>query len=58
MEKFTFTSLNEAYNIHHVNGNSYTQPIQYSSQCIYCSTVVSKAIENYANATTQLKGTN
>jgi hypothetical protein len=37
MEKFTFTSLNEAYNIHHVNSNSYTQPIQYNSQCIYCS---------------------
>lgn len=37
MEKFAFTPLNEAYNIHHVNTQSYTQAIQYSSQCIYCS---------------------
>ena len=33
----TFTSLNEAYNIHHVNTQSYIQPIQYSSNCIFCS---------------------
>ena len=37
MEKFTFTPLNEAYNIHHVNTQSYTRAIQYSSQCIFCS---------------------
>ena len=37
MDKFTFTSLNDAYNIHHINLQSYTQAIQYSSQCIFCS---------------------
>ena len=88
MEKFTFTPLNEAYNIHHVNTQSYTQTIQYSSQCIFCSNqdttalmptqdngsfrqcnnrdcrkqfranIMSKAIENYVNATMHLKGTN
>ena len=33
----TFTSLNEAYNIQHVDTQSYIQPIQYSGQCIFCS---------------------
>ena len=37
MEKFTFTPLNEAYNIQHINNHPYTQAIQYSSQCIFCS---------------------
>ena len=37
MDKFTFTSLNDAYNIHHISLQSYTQAIQYSSQCIFCS---------------------
>lgn len=32
-----YTPLNEAYNIHHVNSNTYTQTIQYSSKCIFCS---------------------
>jgi len=84
----TFTSLNEAYNIQHVNTQSYMQSIQYSGQCIFCSnqdttalmpkqdngsfrqcnnrscrkqfraTIVSKSVENYKNATAQLKGTN
>jgi len=31
-----YTPLNEAYNMHHVNSNTYTQPIQYSSKCIFC----------------------
>ena len=31
-----FTSLNEAYNIHHIKSHSYTQPIIYSSICIFC----------------------
>ena len=84
----TFTSLNEAYNIQHVDTQSYIQPIQYSGQCIFCSnqdttalmpkqdngsfrqcnnrscrkqfraTIVSKSVENYKNATAQLKLTN
>jgi hypothetical protein len=37
MEKSGFTFLHEAYNIQHVNAHPYTKPIQYSSQCIYCS---------------------
>jgi transcription elongation factor Elf1 len=31
-----YTPLNDAYNIHHINSNTYTQSIQYSSQCIFC----------------------
>ena len=32
-----FTHLNEAYSIHHIKTHPYTQQIQYSSQCIFCS---------------------
>lgn len=31
-----YTPLNDAYNIHHVNPQLYTQPIIYSSICIFC----------------------
>ena len=67
----TFTSLNEAYNIHHVNTQSYIQPIQYSGQCIFCSNqdnrscrkqfranILSKPVDNYIKATAHLNGTN
>jgi hypothetical protein len=37
MEKSGFTFLHEAYNIQHINTHPYTNPLQYSSQCIYCS---------------------
>ena len=37
MEKYSFTSLNEAYDIQNINKHPYTQAVQYSSQCIYCS---------------------
>ena len=32
-----YTSLTDAYKIHHINNQTYSQPIQYSSQCIFCS---------------------
>ena len=44
MEKFTFTPLNEAYNIQHINKHPYTQPVQYSSQCIFCSKLDTTAL--------------
>ena len=31
-----YTSLNDAYNIHHVKSHPYTQQIIYSSICIFC----------------------
>jgi hypothetical protein len=33
-----FTFLHEAYDIQHINQHPYTQPVQYSSQCIFCGT--------------------
>jgi transcription elongation factor Elf1 len=35
--EITFTPLNEAFNIQHVNTQSYSQPTRFSSQCIFCS---------------------
>ena len=31
-----YTLLNVAYNIHHINSHPYSQPIVYSSQCVFC----------------------
>jgi transcription elongation factor Elf1 len=39
-----YTSLNDAYKIHHINNQTYTQPTTYSSQCIFCSNNESMAL--------------
>jgi hypothetical protein len=39
-----YTSLDEAYKIHHVNSNTYGGTIKYSTICIYCTNSSSKSL--------------
>ena len=41
-----YTPLEDAYNIHHVNSNTYTGTIKYSSTCIYCKNPTSTSLMN------------
>lgn len=41
-----FTSLDEAYKIHHINSNTYSGTIKYSPVCIYCKNPSSKSLMN------------
>lgn len=41
-----YTSLEDAYKIHHTNQNVYKQEIKYSPTCIYCSNSASKQLMN------------
>jgi hypothetical protein len=42
----TYTSVNDAYNIHHVNNNTYNGKIIYDIKCIFCSNLDSKSLMN------------
>jgi hypothetical protein len=42
----TYTSVNDAYNIQHVNTNTYSGKIIYDTKCIYCSNLESKSLMN------------
>ena len=57
-----YTFVNEAYKIHHINSDTYTENIKYSPICIYCNNISSKplmnAIKNFSYSTDHLKGTN
>lgn len=39
-----YTSLEEAYKIHHTNSNTYGGTIKYSTKCIYCNNQSSKSL--------------
>ena len=39
-----YTSLDEAYKIHHTNNNTYRGTLIYSTQCIYCKNAKSIAL--------------
>jgi hypothetical protein len=45
-----YTSLDEAYKIHHINSNTYTGSIKYSPVCIYCKHTVSTSLMNDGGA--------
>ena len=39
-----YTSLDEAYKIHHINSNTYGGNIKYNTACIYCKNIVSRSL--------------
>ena len=39
-----YTSLDEAYKIHHINSNTYGGTVSYSPICIYCKNPSSKSL--------------
>lgn len=41
-----YTTLDEAYNVHHINSNTYGGTIRYSTICIYCKHTSSKSLMN------------
>jgi hypothetical protein len=41
-----YTSLEEAYKIHHTNSNTYGGTIQYSTACIFCKNPTSASLMN------------
>jgi hypothetical protein len=41
-----YTSLEEAYKIHHTNSNTYGGTIQYSTACIFCKNPTSIPLMN------------
>lgn len=41
-----YTSLDDAYKIHHINPNTYTGTITYSPICIYCKNITSHSLMN------------
>jgi len=45
-----YTSLDEAYKIHHVNSNTYGGTIKYNPTCIYCNYKASKSLMNDGGA--------
>jgi len=45
-----YTTLDEAYKIHHINSNTYRGTIKYSPICIYCKNPSSKSLMNDGGA--------
>jgi hypothetical protein len=43
---FQFTPLDEAYQVHHVNPNTYRGTVQYSPVCVFCSNPTSLPLMN------------
>jgi hypothetical protein len=43
---FQFTPLDEAYQIHHVNPNTYRGAVHYSPVCVFCSNPTSVSLMN------------
>ena len=43
---FQFTPLDEAYQVHHVNPNTYNGPLHYSPVCVFCSNPTSLPLMN------------
>jgi len=41
-----YTFVNEAYKIHHINSDTYTENIKYRPICIYCNNMSSKPLMN------------
>ena len=41
-----YTPLEDAYKIHHVNTNTYSEAIKYSPTCIYCKNITSIPLMN------------
>ena len=39
-----YTSLDEAYKIHHTNSNTYQGTIRYNPECIYCKNASSTSL--------------
>ncbi len=39
-----YTPLNEAYEIHHTNNNTYKKPLQYNNKCIFCTSTDTTAL--------------
>jgi len=41
-----YTSINDAYNIAHVNPHTYKKDVIYDNMCIFCSNLSSKSLMN------------
>ena len=50
-----YTSLDEAYKIHHINSNTYSGTIKYSPICIYCKNTSSNSLMNDGGSFRQCK---
>jgi hypothetical protein len=45
-----YTSVDDAYKIHHVNSNTYCGTIRYSPSCIFCGNTKSTSLMNDGGA--------